>query len=60
MKLLFKIVKMLCLGIFSIYSINILFSLVNIVIPINLFTIGMSSFLGVFGIVAIIVMKFMV
>ena len=60
MKRLFRIVKKLCLGIFSIYSVNVLFSLVNVVIPINLYTIGMSSFLGIFGIVAIIVMKFMI
>ena len=60
MKILFKIIKKICLGIFSIYSVNVLFSLVNIVIPINFYTISMSSFLGVFGIVAIIVMKFMI
>ena len=58
MKLFYKIVKKLCIGIFSIYSINILFSLVNIVIPINIYTIGMSSFLGIFGIMGIITMKF--
>lgn len=60
MKHLFKIVKKLCLGIFSIYSINILFSLVNIVIPINIYTISMSSFLGIFGIMSVIAMKFLI
>lgn len=60
MRHLFKIVKRLCLGIFSIYSVNVLFSSINVIIPINLYTIGMSSFLGIFGIVAIIVMKFMI
>ena len=49
MKLIFKVIKKLCLGIFSIYSVNVLFSLVNIVIPINFYTISMSSFLGVLG-----------
>lgn len=57
MKHLFKIVKKLCLGIFSIYSVNVLFSSINVLIPINLFTIGMSSFLGVFGIISVIIMK---
>ena len=60
MKILFKIVKKLCLGIFSIYSVNVLFSLVNIVIPINMYTIGMSSFLGMFGIISVIAMKFII
>lgn len=60
MKLLLKIVKKLCIGIFTIYSVNVLFSAINIVIPMNLFTIGMSSFLGIFGVVSIIVIKFLI
>ena len=60
MKILFKIIKKICLGIFSIYSVNVLFSLVNIVIPINFYTISMSSFLGVFGIMGVIAMKFII
>ncbi len=60
MKYLFKIVKKLCMGIFGIYSINVLFSTMNIVIPINLYTIGMSSFLGIFGIISIIILKFII
>lgn len=60
MKLLLRIVKKLCIGIFTIYSVNVLFSAINIVIPMNVFTIGMSSFLGVFGIVSIIVIKFLI
>jgi pro-sigmaK processing inhibitor BofA len=60
MKHLFKIVKRLCLGIFSIYSVNVLFSLVNIIIPINIYTISMSSFLGIFGIIGVIAMKFII
>lgn len=60
MKHLFEIVKKLCLGIFSIYSVNVLFSLVNIIIPINIYTISMSSFLGIFGIIGVIAMKFII
>ena len=60
MKSIFKIVKKLCLGIFGIYSVNVLFSLVNVVIPINIYTLGMSSFLGIFGIMSIIAMKFII
>ena len=60
MKNIFKIVKKLCIGIFSIYSANVLFSLVNIVIPINIYTVSMSSFLGIFGIIGVIAMKFII
>jgi hypothetical protein len=60
MKHLFMIVKRLCLGIFSIYSVNVLFSSINVIIPINLYTIGMSSFLGIFGIIGVILMKFII
>lgn len=60
MKSIFKIVKKLCLGIFGIYSVNVLFSLVNVVIPINIYTLGMSSFLGIFGIMSVIAMKFII
>ena len=60
MKHLFMIVKRLCLGIFSIYSVNVLFSSINVIIPINLYTIGMSSFLGIFGIISVILMKFII
>ncbi len=60
MKQIFYIVKKLCLGIFSIYSVNILFSLVNVIIPINIYTISMSSFLGIFGIIGVITMKFII
>ena len=60
MKHVFYIVKKLCLGIFSIYSVNILFSLINIIIPINIYTISMGSFLGIYGIVAIIALKFII
>jgi inhibitor of the pro-sigma K processing machinery len=57
MKLFYKIVKKLCIGIFSIYSVNILFSTLNINIPLNIYTIGISSFLGLFGLASIIVLK---
>ena len=57
MKLFYKIVKKLCIGIFSIYSVNILFSTLNINIPLNIYTISISSFLGLFGLASIIVLK---
>ena len=60
MKFVTNILKKICLGIFGIYSINILFSLINIVIPINVYTILLSSMLGVSGITAIIVLKLII
>lgn len=60
MKLLMKIIRNIVFGIFGIYSINVLFSTININLPINLFTLSMSSFLGVFGIITIVIMKFII
>lgn len=60
MKFVAKIIKKIVFGIFSIYSIDILFSAVGVNIPINIFTILTSSFLGVFGLGALIIIKFMI
>ena len=60
MKFLFKVVKRICLGIFSIYSTNVLFNLVNIVVPINLYTIAMSSMFGLFGVASIIFIQLII
>ena len=57
MKLLSKFIKKICLGIICIYSFNVLFKLINIIIPINLFTIVISSFLGIPGNFAIVLLK---
>ncbi|HIS17907.1 MAG TPA: pro-sigmaK processing inhibitor BofA family protein [Candidatus Coprovivens excrementavium] len=60
MKILFTIIRKVCLGIFSIYSINILFSIINLSIPINFYSICMSSFLGIFGLISIIILKIVI
>lgn len=60
MKRICSILRKLCIGIFSIYSINILFSSINVIVPINVYTVSMSSFLGIFGLVAIIIMKLII
>jgi len=60
MKLLRILCKKIVLGIFGIYSINVIFSSINVIIPMNLFTISMSSFLGIFGIIAVIALKFLI
>mgnify|MGYP002620733355 CR=1 FL=1 len=57
MRIICNIIKKFCVGIFSLYSINLFIQYLNINIPINIFTIFMSSFLGVFGIVSIIILK---
>lgn len=60
MKYLINSIKRVCIGIFSIYSINVLFSILNVVIPINLYTISMSSIFGIFGLFGIIVLKLII
>ncbi len=56
----FKVVKKICLGIFGIYSVNLLFSAINIYIPINLITVSLSSLLGVFGLMALVLLRFLI
>lgn len=60
MKLFVKLVKNICIGIFSIYSINVLFSSINIYIPINLFTLFISSVLGIYGVITVLVIKLII
>jgi len=57
MKYIFNFIRRCCLGIFSIYSINVLFSIINFNIPINVYSICISSFLGVFGLFSFIILK---
>ena len=57
MKLLSKIIKKVCIGIIRIYSFNVLFKLIDIIIPINIFTIVISSLLGIPGNFAIVLLK---
>lgn len=60
MKLVIKIIKRICVGIITIYSFNVLFNLLNVVIPINPYTIAISSLLGVPGNFAIVLLKLLV
>ena len=60
MNKLMKIVKRLCFGIFGIYGVNLLFSVINIYIPINIITVGLSLFLGVFGLMALVLLQFLI
>ncbi len=60
MKIVMKVIKNICLGIFSIYSINVLFSSINIYIPINLFTLLISSMLGIYGVITVLVIKLII
>ena len=60
MKIFVRVIKTICLSIFGLYSANVLFNTINIVVPINLFTIGLSSFLGVFGVMAIVVIELLI
>ena len=60
MKIFISMIKSICLGIFGIYSVNVLFSMLNIVIPINIFTILISSVFGFYGISAIVIVRLLI
>lgn len=57
MKFIFGIIKKICLGFFTLYSLNIVFSNIDFNIPINVFSLILSSFLGIFGMMAMIIFK---
>ena len=57
MKILIKLIKKVCIGMITIYSFNVLFSLINIIIPINPYTIAVSSLFGIPGNFAIVLLK---
>lgn len=55
MKLIFKILKKLCFAFIFLYGIDLIFESMNIVIPINVFTLSISTILGLPGIVSLFV-----
>ena len=57
MKLFNMIIKKICVGMITIYSFNVLFGLLNIIVPINPYTVAISSLLGVPGNFAIVLLK---
>jgi len=60
MKYITYAIKRICLGVISIYSFNVLFKLLNVVIPINVYTIGLSSIFGITGLITVILLKFII
>ncbi|MGN1337608.1 MAG: pro-sigmaK processing inhibitor BofA family protein [Candidatus Coprovivens sp.] len=58
MKLFCKIIKRVVVSIFSIYTIDILFSNLNIYIPFNFLTIIIGVFLGIYGLIGLILIQF--
>ncbi len=60
MKKIVIMIKRVCIGIFGLYSVNVLFKTINILIPINVYTIIISSSLGFFGILSLIILKFLI
>lgn len=56
MKLIFKFIKNICLGIFALYSINTIFGKAGLFIPINLFSLSLCTFFGLYGIVTLVIL----
>ena len=60
LKKFINIIRKIIFSFIMLYGLNLLVNSFNVVIPINLFTIGTVSFLGVPGLVSLIVMFFIV
>ena len=53
-------VKKIVIGIFILYGFNLLVSSINIIIPINYITVGTVSFLGIPGLLSLVLLFFLV
>lgn len=60
LKKIINIIKKIIFSFIMLYGLNLLVNSFNVVIPINIFTIATVSFLGVPGLVSLIVMFFIV
>ncbi len=56
----FEIVKKIVLAFLFIYSLNLFVNSLNILIPINLFTLGTVTALGLPGLLSLVVMFFII
>ena len=56
-KLILGLIKKLCFGLVVMYSINILLSDLNVNLPFNVFSISVSTFLGIPGIVSLVLLN---
>lgn len=59
-KKIFWLIKKVVLSFIFLYSLNLFVNSLNILIPINIFTIGTVTFLGIPGLLSLIVMFFMI
>lgn len=58
MKKIFKLIKKVCLAIFILYGLNVMTDAAGVMIPINYFSVATVSFLGIPGLLSLIVMFF--
>ncbi len=59
-KKLINLLKKVIFAFLLLYGLNLLVNSFNVVIPINVFTLGTTTFLGVPGLVSLVVMFFIV
>lgn len=57
MRILFKLIKKVILGAFLLYGYNLIAVNFNMIIPINVFTIGFVTILGIPSILALLLFK---
>lgn len=59
-KMIINVIKKIVIGIFILYGFNLLVSSINIIIPINYITVGTVSFLGIPGLLSLVLLFFLV
>lgn len=60
LNVIFKAVKKIIIGIFALYSLNLIISSLNIIIPINYITVLIVSTLGIPGLCTLVALFFVI
>ncbi len=60
MKKVIKVVKRLCIAIFILYGLNVALSSTGVIVPINVFSIGVVSLLNIPGLIGLLIMRFII
>ncbi|MCI8574888.1 MAG: hypothetical protein HFI09_00270 [Bacilli bacterium] len=59
-KMIINLIKKIVIGFFVLYGFNLLVSSISILIPINCITVGTVAFLGIPGLLSLVVLFFLV
>ncbi len=60
MKIIVKVVKKICLAVIMLYGLNVALSSTEVIVPINLVSIGVVTALNIPGIIGLLIMQLII